>query len=86
MFKRGKHEVLTILRKTKRKPKIEEFVKGNCNFQYFERNDVLFSSNIDWNKQQKQVDSARNISASETRNFSNSVQKLPPGIPILTRS
>ena len=47
--KRNKDEVLTILRKRKHKnQKIKEFVKRNCNFQHFERNDILFRSNVDW--------------------------------------
>ena len=50
-LKRNKHKVLTILRKHEHKNQtIEEFIKVNCNFQCFERNDILFRSNADWNK------------------------------------
>ena len=44
-LKRNKCEVLTILRKHKHKnTTINKFIKGICNFQCFERNDVLLLS------------------------------------------
>ena len=66
-LKRNKHEMLTILRKHKHKnATISEFIKGICNFQYFERNDVLFLSMGGWIKRKEQLNLVRKCS---TRNY-----------------
>ena len=50
-LKRNKCKVLTMLRKHKHENQtFEEFIKGNFDFQCFERNSILFRVNVDWIK------------------------------------
>ena len=82
-LKRNKHDVLTILRKHKhKKSTISEFVKDVCNFQYFERNYILFLSRGDWIKRQEQLNIVRKCSTRKVGDHSNSIQKLLEGTPI----
>ena len=50
-LKRNKYKVLTLLLKRKHKnTTISEFIKGICNFQHFEINNILFLFLEDWMK------------------------------------